>query len=71
MLASRLSTPNFKQSAGLFRILSRTLGSVSTALLILILRVDNADSATSGNIILQHVAQDELVFIDQAFIFAA
>ncbi len=66
MLASRLSTPNFKQSAGLLRILSRTLGSVSTALLILLLRVENANPATSGNISLQHAAQDELVFIDQA-----
>ncbi|MFS8855915.1 DUF4347 domain-containing protein, partial [Synechococcus sp. H55.2] len=35
-------------------------------MLILLLRVENADSATSGNILLQHSAQDELVFIDQA-----
>ena len=66
MLASKLSTPNFKQSAGLFRILSRTLGSVSTALLVLLLRAESANPATSGNISLQHAAQDELVFIDQA-----
>ncbi len=71
MLTSRPSPPNSKQPAGLLQILSRTLGSVSTALLILLLRVENADSATLGNILLQHVAQDELVFIDQAFIFAA
>ncbi|MFS8915471.1 DUF4347 domain-containing protein, partial [Synechococcus sp. H55.7] len=66
MLTSRPSPPNSKQPAGLLQILSRTLGSVSTALLILLLRVGNADSATSGNILLQHSAQDELVFIDQA-----
>ncbi|MGY2752544.1 hypothetical protein ACVW0Q_000905 [Thermostichus sp. MS-CIW-21] len=66
MLASRLSTPNFKQSAGLFRILSRTLGSVSTALLVLLLRAESANPATSGNIPLQHTVQDELVFIDPA-----
>ncbi|MFT0788044.1 DUF4347 domain-containing protein, partial [Synechococcus sp. H55.10] len=35
-------------------------------MLILLLRVENADSTTSGNILLQHSAQDELVFIDQA-----
>jgi len=66
MSTSRPSPPNSKQPAGLLQILSRTLGSVSTALLILLLRVENADPATSGNILLQHSAQDGLVFIDQA-----
>ncbi|MFS8834429.1 DUF4347 domain-containing protein, partial [Synechococcus sp. R55.6] len=66
MLTSKPSSFRPGQLERLLCFFSRSLGTVSTALLMVLLGVEQASFSASRETSLQHPKQDELVFIDQA-----
>lgn len=65
MLTSKPSSFRPGQLERLLCFFSRSLGTVSTALLMVLLGVEQASFSASRETSLQHPKQDELVFIDQ------
>jgi hypothetical protein len=66
MLTSKPSSFRPGQLERLLCFFSRSLGTVSTALLMVPLGLEQASFSASRETSLQHPKQDELVFIDQA-----